>query len=254
MKPAPVRKSQGFTLIELILVIVVMFLIVLTAVIYPQAHVRAKAPRITCLNNLKQVGIAYRIWESDHDDLFPALQSVTNGGWREVLTNANQGFRCWTNYVIMANEMGLVTKVLICPSDERKPADSFTNFANINLSYFVGVSAIDTEPQSLLGGDRNLGDGSKPDPDYGFSPENGKGNDVALQINSKTSPVWWSLKMHSAAAGNSAGAGNILMGDDSAQEVSTLSFRETWLPNANPTTNWPAGHIPSSPSIRVLFP
>jgi hypothetical protein len=60
--------------------------------------------------------------------------------------------------------------------------------------------------------------------------------------------------MHSAAAGNSAGAGNILMGDDSAQEVSTLSFRETWLPNANPTIDWPAGHIPASPSIRVLFP
>ncbi len=249
------HKSEAFTLIELMLVIVIVFvlavLFVWWAVIYPQLPL-PKIPRIACMNNLKQIGTAYRVWANEYNDHFPASQSVANGGWREVLTNADQGLLCWTNYAIMANELGQTAKILVCPSDERKPADTFTNFANANLSYFVGVSANDSEPQSLLGGDRNLGAGTEPGRDYGFSPENGQGNDVAIPIKTRDGPVCWSLKMHSV--GRSEGAGNILLGDGSVQQVGTLLLRTNWQPHFNPTTNWPAGYAPSSPSIRVLFP
>jgi hypothetical protein len=126
------------------------------------------------------------------------------------------------------------------------------------LIYFVGVGAIDTVPQSILGGDRNLGPGTTPDTEYGFSPANGKGNDVII-----TGPVCWSLKMHSH--GSPTGAGNILLGDGSAQQtisgglytpggVSTSdSLYEYWVKNAlaekaahNKTTNL-AG-------LRLIFP
>ena len=50
------------------------------------------------------------------------------------------------------------------------------------------------------------------------------------------------------------GAGNILLGDGSAQQVSTASFNQNRLRNAAPTTNWTAGHIPATPSIRRVFP
>jgi prepilin-type processing-associated H-X9-DG protein len=52
----------------------------------------------------------------------------------------------------------------------------------------------------------------------------------------------------------SAGAGNILLGDGSVQQVNTLGFGLNWQPVAGLTTNWPVGHVPLSPSIRVLFP
>jgi hypothetical protein len=150
----------------------------------------------------------------------------------------------------MQNELGQSPKLLICPADERNAAMDFSNnFDNTHISYFVGVSANDAHPQSLMSGDRNLGPGTKPDPDYGFSPASGKGNDVAIPI---SGPVSWSLKMHSA--GSTAGAGDILLGDGSAQQVSSATFRKKWLPNANPTTNWPAGRVPASPSIRLVFP
>jgi competence protein ComGC len=251
MRPTPVHKSEAFTRIELIVVIVVLIVVfALLALLLPAlARAKGKSTRISCVNNLKQIGTAYRVWENDNGDRYPALQSMAKGGWNELLTNADQGFLCWTNYAIMANELGQAPKILVCPSDERKPADTFANFANTNLSYFAVVSAADTQPQSLLGGDRNLGPGTKPGPDYGFSPENGKGNDIAIPTNSQ---VCWSLKMHSA--GSPAGAGNILLGDGSAQQCTTAGFCPTWLSHANPTTNWPAGHVPSSPSIRVLFP
>jgi hypothetical protein len=111
------------------------------------------------------------------------------------------------------------------------------------------VSANTKSPRSILAGDRNLGGGTVPDSDFGFSPASGEGNDVAIPINGSVS---WSLKMHSAD--KPAGAGNILMDDGSVQQVSSASFNKNWLRNAVPTTNWPSGHIPASPSIRLVFP
>jgi hypothetical protein len=251
MKITPIRKSEGLTLLELIVVIAVVLLFVV--MLMPRRRVFTEPPSLRCINNLKQIGTAYRIWANNHGSHYPALQSVSDGGWRENLTNADQGFLCWTNYVIMANELGQFSKILICATDERDPVTIFANLAsNLNVSYFVGVSASDYNPQSLLGGDRNLGAGTNADRDYGFSPENGRGNDVAIQTNSKAGPLCWSLKIHSA--GNSAGAGYILLGDGSVQQTTSFNFRSVWQPNGGLTTNWPAGHVPSSPSYRVLFP
>jgi len=247
------HKSEAFTRIELIVVIAVVF-VLLSMLLPANRHVYSRAPRISCINNLKKIGTAYHLWANDHNGHFPASESVTNGGWREFLTSADQGFLCWTNYATMANYgLGNDGKTLLCAADDRKPANGLNNLgSNINLSYFVGVSADDSQPQSLLGGDRNLGGGTKSADDYGFSPENGRGNDVAVQTNSTAGPVCWSLKMHSS--GSSAGAGNILLADGSAQQVTSGSFRANWQPNGGLTTNWPASHVPSSPSFRVLFP
>jgi hypothetical protein len=113
----------------------------------------------------------------------------------------------------------------------------------------MDVSANTKSPQSLLSGDHNLGGGAQADSEYGYSPANGGGNDIALPI---TGPAAWSLKMHSA--GKPAGAGNILLGDGSVQQVCNTSFNKTRLCNTVPTPNWPAGHGPATQSIRLVFP
>jgi hypothetical protein len=58
--------------------------------------------------------------------------------------------------------------------------------------------------------------------------------------------------MHSA--GNRAGSGNILLGDGSGQQMSSASFNRDWLGNAVGTNNWAAGHVPATPSVRLVFP
>ncbi len=264
MSLAPIRKSEAFTRVELVVMLFGLAVIFSVVAMMYQAgslrSARAYAYNVTCINNLKQVGSAYRLWENDHNNHYPASVSVTQGGWSEVLSNADQGSLCWTNYAIMANEFGRSNaywpvdfpKGLVCPSDERKPASTFSNFiSNINLSYFAVVSAEVFYPQSLLSGDRNLGGGTKPEHDYGFSPESGKGNDVAIQTNSKSGPVCWSQEIHSL---NTNGEGNILLADGGVEQSTSARFRQNFQPNFEPTTNWPAGRAPSSPSIRVLFP
>jgi len=208
--------TAAFTRTELVVVILILFVVFVVVVDFEPSG-KGKVLRISCVINLKQLGTAYGVWAGDHNGRFPFSESVSNGGWKELLTNGDQGANCWTNYAIMADEMGRSTQVVRCPADERQVAGEFIGGPrtaggpefpdfkdNRTLSYFVSVSA--STPQSLLGGDRNLGGGTEPDRDYGFSPKDGKGNDVAIQTNSSSGPVSWSLKMHSS--GNTAGAGN----------------------------------------------
>lgn len=153
----------------------------------------------------------------------------------------------------MRNELDQSTKLVVCPADERQAALGFSNqFGNLNVSYFVGVSADELHPQSIAGGDRNLGYGPEAYREFGYSPSGGKGNDVAVETDSGLLPVSWSQRMHTANWPSAHG--NILLGDGSAQMTSTATFRKAWLSQANPTTNWPTGHVPSSPSIRLVFP
>jgi hypothetical protein len=208
---------------------------------------RQKSRRICCICNLKQLGIAYRIWASDHGDRFPTFAPQANGGWSNLLSRPNASTYCWTNYAVMADSLGQSPLTLVCPADQRNPASSFSNFvANTNLSYFVGVNTDDSYPQSLLGGDRNLGPGTTPDPEYGYSPANGSGNDVTI-----TGPVCWSLKMHSR--GNAAGAGNILLGDGSAQQTASGNLNLYWMKNAI-TNNAASSNATNSPGLRLIFP
>ncbi|HUD49471.1 MAG TPA: hypothetical protein VMR33_21775 [Candidatus Baltobacteraceae bacterium] len=239
-------RAEAFTRVELAVVVAVVAAL-LVMLIPATDRARQKSARIACINNLKQIGIAYRIWSNDNGDRYPFSASVTNGGWRDFLYLTDESAYAWTNYAAMSSYLGPSPLVLVCPTDERKPAQTFVNLvANTNISYFVGVSANDTFPQALLGGDRNLGPGTTPDPEYGYSPSNGKGNDVII-----TGPVCWSLKMHSK--GNSSGAGNIMLGDGSAQQTTSGNFSANWLkPSMQKITvqNGPTNPV----GIRLIFP
>lgn len=103
---------------------------------------RDRAMSITCINNLKQIGLALRIWATDHADTFPAdLLSVTN----ELST----------------------PKILACPSDPaRQPATDWASYGPANLSYeFLAPNGTDADPQRvaarcLIHGHVLLSDGS----------------------------------------------------------------------------------------------
>lgn len=296
------------TLLETVVVMVV--LAVLVVMLLPAIGSRGNhnGPRIRCINNLKQIGTAYRIWENDNGDKYPMQQIEALGGMSELLSNSiNAGRFAYLPYALMANELGQSPKVLICPSDERSPNTNFcwgmTNgptetmyvsapfawgsFDNTNVSYFCGVGASDTSPQSILGGDRNLGNGgtlnsatgtiitTEQDPDFGISgttanPDYPCGADAIINTNgiwsyaaitrhsgsvSRTHAIGWSGKMHSG--GNIAGAGNIMLGDGSAQQCTSAGLRQTWLVNASDLGNFAAKDIIHSTNhgdIRLLFP
>ena len=62
------RKSKGFTLIELLVVVAI--IIILAAILFPVfAKARERAMQTTCASNLKQLGVASEMYQSDWEDV-----------------------------------------------------------------------------------------------------------------------------------------------------------------------------------------
>src|SRR5882672_2663109 len=83
MKLAVKNRAQAFTLIELLVVLVTLVLVV-AILLTPRTGRRATCCRISCVNNLKQAGLAFKTWTLDNNDRFPMQVSVRDGGTMEL--------------------------------------------------------------------------------------------------------------------------------------------------------------------------
>ncbi len=144
------QPGSAFTLRELLVVVAC---VTLAAVLLPiLAKSERRSSRVNCANNLKQVGLAFRVWALDNQDLLPMQVSVTNGGTMELVASGVVS----PHFEVMSNELS-TPRILFCPADEKRTnATIFVGLRDTNVSYFVNMDAKSGDGSRLLCGDRTL--------------------------------------------------------------------------------------------------
>jgi hypothetical protein len=130
-------------------------LVILPALLLPAlSRAKSRAERISCANNMKQIGLSFRVWAIDNNGNFPFNVSTNQGGTLELCLPGSDGFdrNAAFHFQVMSNELS-TPKILVCPADTKKqPALDFRRLQSENLSYqvFSGTNVTEVYPGQVL--------------------------------------------------------------------------------------------------------
>jgi len=195
MRRSP-NRSDAYTLVEMIVSVAVILSLALLLVRPAGRANRGKAQRIRCVDNLKNLSLATRIYSLNyHGRSFESFFATTNSG--EIA----HYFRALSNEISTPN-------LLVCPTDLRaRPAANFTNLTGTNISYFLNRTARFDQPEEFLFGDRNLS-----------TNRTSLSSRAILQV-SPDRNIHWTKEMH-------VDLGIIAMSDGSVRQFHSQRLRE----------------------------
>ena len=208
--------KPAFTLIELLVVIAI--IAILAGLLLPAlGQAKSKAKRTIDVNQLAQFGKGASAYANDNDSKYPWQVKVSAGGTLMLAGDPanpfqsaqDPGYSEWVdNFRALSNEL-VTPKILVCPEDRTKIIAEDWSFITgaENVSYFVGLTAEQPKPTTILSGDGNvIGGGGGLDPSWNQAA----GSSIDAE---------WDVTLHKQH-------GHIVLADGSVQYTSTPQLRE----------------------------
>ena len=221
MKIQPFRPGVvALTLPEILLIAAMTALLACLLLAAVQGRVRERSYRIQDTTNLKNIGLALRIFATDHNDQFP-MRSHRKADGTLIVHQPDQIWRYWAS--LLSNELS-TPKLLVSPLPDAPARIRATTFAeaatttgqipfntNRNLSYFLGLDADETRLQSLLAGGRWITNRARPTIDMPAIVEMGRSENGPAGI---------------ASVKGSIPPVNVVLGEGSVQGLNVTRFNQ----------------------------
>jgi prepilin-type processing-associated H-X9-DG protein len=212
------QNKRALTRLDVIVAVflaILLFALLFAMVLPIHEAVRRRSENITCINNLKQINMACRVWEGDNG-------SITNAFVAAIRTNVdtvglNSGQIAWINLMRPSSNILSSLKILQCPSDHETPTTTNSAGLKIRISYFLNLDANEGYPQQLLSGDDNLvlGKPGQSEPVEGFVGPPVKPGILLISTNTLVS---WTRTRH-------VGRGNVSLADGSVSATSSMGLQ-----------------------------
>lgn len=166
-RTSPPATQKGFTLIELLVVIAI--IAILAAILFPVfAQAREKARQISCVSNLRQIGLATMQYVQDYDETFPPREdwgsdpNPPTGPWWAII---NPYIKVGINKD-NAYDQSAAQNFWRCPSDKNAASMSYVvnpfivglfhvRWGQNNVVPSKSLAGIDEPSSVMLAGDGN---------------------------------------------------------------------------------------------------